>query len=141
VSTIKVDAVTDRSGGGTNITIGNTATYVSENSTTTQNAVQGMAKTWGTVEAQATNDSFNNSSDTDVSAGNFEHNFINNFAAANYVSAGIHGGDTGILTATATNWYQADMYTTSKSRTGTYDTYNSAYADRDFSVARFGDLA
>ncbi len=141
MSTIKVDAVTDRSGGGTNITIGNTATYVSENSTTTQNAVQGMAKTWGTVEAQATNDSFNNSSDTDVSAGNFEHNFINNFAAANYVSAGIHGGDTGILTATATNWYQADMYTTSKSRTGTYDTYNSAYADRDFSVARFGDLA
>ena len=141
-SQLNVDTIVDKAGsGGTNVKISNTSTYVSENSTTTQNAVQGMAKTWGTVEAQATNDSFNNSSDTDVSAGQFEHNFTNNFAAANYVSAGIHGGDTGIATYTATNWYDASMYTTSKSRTGCYNVTGSAYADRDFSVARFGDLA
>ena len=141
-SQLNVDTIVDKAGsGGTNVKIGNTSTYVSENSTTTQNAVQGMAKTWGTVVSQATNDSFNNSSDTDVSAGQFEHNFINNFAAANYVSSASHGGLTAIKTYTATNWYDATMYTTSKSRTGTYDEVGSAYADRDFSVARFGDLA
>ena len=141
-SQLNVDTIVDKAGsGGTNVKIGNTSTYVSENSTTTQNAVQGIAKTWGTVVSQATNDSFNNSSDTDVSAGQFEHNFINNFAAANYVSSASHGGLTAIKTYTATNWYDATMYTTSKSRTGTYDEVGSAYADRDFSVARFGDLA
>ena len=141
-SQLNVDTIVDKAGsGGTNVKIGNTSTYVSENSTTTQNDVQGMAKTWGTVVSQATNDSFNNSSDTDVSAGQFEHNFINNFAAANYVSSASNGGLTAIKTYTATNWYDATMYTTSKSRTGTYDEVGSAYADRDFSVARFGDLA
>ena len=109
--------------------------------TATTNLQQGLAKTWGTVVSQATNDSFNNSSDTDVGAGQFEHNFTNNFAAANYVSAAVHGGLTAIKTFTATNWYDATMYTTSKSRTGTFNVTGNAYADRDFSVARFGDLA
>jgi len=141
-SQLNVDTIVDKAGsGGTNVKIGNTSTYVSDGGAVTQNTVQGIAKTWGTVVSQATNDSFNNSSDTDVSAGQFEHNFINNFAAANYVSSASHGGLTAIKTYTATNWYDATMYTTSKSRTGTYDEVGSAYADRDFSVARFGDLA
>ena len=111
----------------------------------TTNLQQGLTKVWyagnhnsGAISAT---DSFSVGSYTDVAYGVHAPNFTNNFAAANYVSAGIHGGDTGIATYTATNWYDASMYTTSKSRTGCYNVTGSAYADRDFSVARFGDLA
>ena len=136
VTNIKFDSDT------TSMIISNTGQITAQGEgTATTNLQQGLAKTWGTVVSQATNDSFNNSSDTDVGAGQFEHNFTNNFAAANYVSSASHGGLTSIRTYTATNWYDATMYTTSKSRTGTYDGHGSAYADRDFSVARFGDLA
>ena len=107
----------------------------------TTNLQQGLAKTWGTVVAQATVDSFNNSSDTDVSAGQFEHNFTNNFTAANYVSAASCGAAGGIRTFANTNWYESSHYTTALSRTGTYDEAGSAYRDTSFSVARFGDLA
>ena len=107
----------------------------------TTNLQQGLAKTWGTVVAQATVDSFNNSSDTDVSAGQFEHNFTNNFTAANYVSAASCGAAGGIRTFANTNWYESGHYTTALSRTGTYDEAGSAYRDTSFSVARFGDLA
>ena len=107
----------------------------------TTNLQQGLAKTWGTVVAQATVDSFNNSSDTDVSAGQFVHNFTNNFTAANYVSAASCGAAGGIRTFANTNWYESSHYTTALSRTGTYDEANSAYEDTSFSVARFGDLA
>jgi len=107
----------------------------------TTNLQQGLAKTWGTVVAQATVDSFNNSSDTDVSAGQFVHNFTNNFTAANYVSAASCGAAGGIRTFANTNWYESSHYTTALSRTGTYDEAGSAYRDTSFSVARFGDLA
>jgi len=107
----------------------------------TTNLQQGLAKTWGTVVAQATVDSFNNSSDTDVSAGQFVHNFTNNFTAANYVSAASCGAAGGIRTFANTNWYESGHYTTALSRTGTYDEAGSAYRDTSFSVARFGDLA
>ncbi len=141
-SQLNVDTIVDKAGsGGTNVKIGNTSTYVSENSATTQNAVQGMAKTWGTVDNQATNDSFNNSSDTDVAAGQFEHNFTNNFAAANYSSVVTNGNGGGVKTFTASNWYTTAMYTTALSRSGFYYSDGSAYTDTDFSVARFGDLA
>ena len=100
-----------------------------------------MAKAWGTVDNQATVDSFNNSSDTDVGAGQFEHNFTNNFLAANYASVATNGTGSSVRTFTATNWYESAHYTTSLSRSGFYDNAASAYADTDFSVARFGDLA
>ena len=46
-SQLNVDTIVDKAGsGGTNVKIGNTSTYVSENGTTTQNAVQGIAKSW-----------------------------------------------------------------------------------------------
>ena len=105
------------------------------------NLQQGLAKSWGTVVAQATVDSFNNSSDTDVGAGQFEHNFTNNFTAANYVSAASCGAAGGIRTFASTNWYESGHYTTALSRSGFYDEANSAYEDTSFSVARFGDLA
>ena len=141
-SQLNVDTIVDKAGsGGTNVKIGNTSTYVSDGGAVTQNTVQGLAKTWGTVVSQATNDSFNNSSDTDVGAGQFEHNFINNFVAANYSSVVTNGEGGGVKTFTASNWYTSAMYTTALSRSGFYYADGSAYTDTDFSVARFGDLA
>ena len=46
-SQINVDTIVDKAGsGGTNVKVANTSTYVSENSTTTQNTVQSVAKFW-----------------------------------------------------------------------------------------------
>ena len=46
-SQLNVDTIVDKAGsGGTNVKIGNTSTYVAENSTTTQNTVQSLAKVW-----------------------------------------------------------------------------------------------
>ena len=132
-------AMTVSSGG--NLTIKTSTTTVQGEGNATTNLQQGLAKTWGTVVAQATVDSFNNSSDTDVSAGQFVHNFTNNFTAANYVSAASCGAAGGIRTFANTNWYESSHYTTALSRTGTYDEAGSAYRDTSFSVARFGDLA
>ena len=122
-------------------TVGTNAVATSDGGAATTSIVQGLAKTWGTVVSQATVDSFNNSSDTDVSAGQFEHNFTNNFAAANYASVATNGAAGGIRTFTGTNWYETAHYTTSLSRSGFYDEANSAYEDTSFSIARFGDLA
>ena len=148
MSTIKVDTYLTR-GGASEIAIdklkgvssASSISVVAEGGSTTTNLQQGLAKSWGTVVAQATVDSFNNSSDTDVGAGQFEHNFTNNFTAANYVSAASCGAAGGIRTFASTNWYESGHYTTALSRTGTYDEANSAYEDTSFSVSRFGDLA
>ena len=154
MSTLKVDKLQGTSGSATALTlngaastfngvhtVGNNAIYTSEGGAVTQNLVQGLAKTWGTVVSQATVDSFNNSSDTDRGAGQFEHNFTNNFAAANYASVATNGTGSSVRTFTATNWYETAHYTTSLSRSGFYNNAGSAYADTNFSVARFGDLA
>jgi hypothetical protein len=148
MSTVILDTITGKST-STNLTIGSTPVVsASANSMTirgegtAQTSIQqGLAKTWGTVDNQATLDSFNNSSDTDVSAGQFEHNFTNNFAAANYSSVVTNGNGGGVKTYTASNWYTSAMYTTALSRSGFYYSDGSAYTDTDFSVARFGDLA
>ena len=148
MSTLSVDAITGKST-ATTITIGSTPVVsASANSLTIRgegtahtSIQQGLAKTWGTVDNQATLDSFNNSSDTDVAAGQFEHNFTNNFAAANYASVATNGTGSSVRTFTATNWYETGHYTTSLSRSGFYDEAGTTYADTDFSVARFGDLA
>lgn len=133
-SQLKVDTLTG-------VTTAGSIDVTGEGNSTTTNLQQGLAKTWGTVDNQATLDSFNNSSDTDVGAGQFEHNFTNNFAAANYASVATNGTGSSVRTFTATNWYETGHYTTSLSRSGFYDEAGTTYADTDFSVARFGDLA
>ena len=148
MSTVILDTITGKST-ATTITIGSTPVVsASANSMTirgegsAQTSIQqGLAKAWGTVDNQATLDSFNNSSDTDVGPGQFEHNFTNNFAAANYSSVATNGTSGSVRTFNATNWYEAAHYTTAKSRSGFYDNHGNAYTDTDFSVARFGDLA
>ena len=72
MSTLKADAVQSLSGSGTNVTIGNTSTYVSDIGGVTQNTVQGVLKAW-TVDASSSDgtvgDSFNNSSFSDDGTG------------------------------------------------------------------------
>ena len=133
-SELIVDELTGRASAGS-------IAVTAEGGTVTTNLQQGLAKTWGTVVSQATVDSFNNSSDTDAGAGQFEHNFTSNFSAANYSSVAANGAAPSIRTFTGTNWYDPAHYTTSLSRSGFYNHGTSAYTDTDFSVARFGDLA
>ena len=133
MSTLNVDALVG-------VSSANAITVRGEGSATTS-LQQGLAKAWGTVDNQATVDAFNNSSDTDAAAGQFEHNFTNYFAAANYSSVATNGVAASVRTFTATNWYETAHYTTALSRSGFYNEQSSAYTDTDFSVARFGDLA
>ena len=131
-SVLKVDSITG-------VTTAGSVSVQGEGSATT-NLQQGLAKAWNSVASQASTDSFNVSSVTDVSAGQLEDNFTNNFAAATYSSPACAGGGSNIQTFIATNWYDAAKYTTSLSRTGTY-LNATGYTDSDFYVARFGDLA
>ena len=99
-SQLNVDTIVDKAGsGGTNVKIGNTSTYVSENSTTTQNAVQGLAKAFLAYKGTSTNsiyDSNNISSVSDDDTGDYTANFTNNFNGANdYALGAFAQGDTG----------------------------------------------
>lgn len=99
-SQLNVDTIVDKAGsGGTNVKIANTSTYVSENSTTTQNTVQGLAKSFLAYKGTSTNaiyDSNNIASVTDVAAGKQTPNFTNNFNGANnYATTGFGQQDTG----------------------------------------------
>ena len=72
MSTLKANAVQSLSGSGTNVTIGNTSTHVSDAGNVTQNTVQGLLKAW-TVDSSSSagtvGDSFNNSSFSDDGTG------------------------------------------------------------------------
>ena len=99
-SQLNVDTIVDKAGsGGTNVKIANTSTYVSENSTTTQNTVQGLAKAFLAYKGNDTvniYDSNNIGSVTDVAAGKHTPNFTNNFNGANnYATTGFGQQDTG----------------------------------------------
>jgi hypothetical protein len=106
----------------------------------TSYVVNGSAKAWNSVAGQASTDSLNVTSVTDVSTGQLEDNFTNNFAEATYSSPACAGGGSNVQTFLATNWYDSAKYTTSLSRTGAY-LNATGYTDTDFYVARFGDLA
>ena len=87
-SQLNVDTIVDKAGsGGTNVKIGNTSTYVAENSTTTQNTVQSLAKVWVIGNTSATiQDSLNVSSSTDVGTGNFSYVFTNDMRSDEFSS-------------------------------------------------------
>ena len=99
-SQLNVDTIVDKAGsGGTNVKISNTSTYVSENSTTTQNTVQGLAKAFLAYKGTSTNsiyDSNNISSVTDAATGKQTPVFTNNFNGANdYACPAFGQQDTG----------------------------------------------
>ena len=73
-SQLNVDTIVDKAGsGGTNVKVANTSTYVSENSSTTQNLVQALPKVWINFnqDTPAISDSFNVGSVTDSSTGDY----------------------------------------------------------------------
>ena len=88
-SQLNVDTIVDKAGsGGTNVKIGNTSTYVSDGGSATQNTVQGIAKCWGDYDQDSPSikDSFNTSSVTDNSTGQYFPQFTNNMGSVNYAS-------------------------------------------------------
>ena len=84
MSTILANTITAVGGGGTNVKIGNDATYVSEGTAVTQNTVQGLAKAWCVFDQTAPeiDDSFNSASLTDSAKGKGIINFTNNMGGA-----------------------------------------------------------
>ena len=86
-SQLNVDTIVDKAGsGGTNIKVGNDATYVAEGgAATSTNLVQGLAKHWIFFSmADTVNDSFNTSSITDSATGRFFVNTTTAFDNVNY---------------------------------------------------------
>jgi len=81
-SVLNVDTIVDKAGsGGTNIKVGNNATYVAEGGSATPNVVQGLLKCWhyGAADGSEAYDSFNVSSLGDTGSGHQTVNFSNNF--------------------------------------------------------------
>ncbi len=87
-SQLNVDTIVDKAGsGGTNIKVGNTATYVADGGSATQNLVQGLAKAWSKLNGTGTislYDSFNISSVTDNGTGDYTHTMTSAMSNANY---------------------------------------------------------
>ena len=94
-SQLNVDTIVDKAGsGGSNVKMANTSTYVSEGGAVTQNTVQGLAKSWWTLNGTgtiATRDSFNVSSFDDVATGTYDANFSNNLSDGNFSFVGTTG--------------------------------------------------
>ena len=134
-SQLNVDTIVDKAGsGGTNVKIGNTSTYVSENSTVTQNAVQGLGKAWARFNGSGTvaiNDSFNIASITDDATGQYSLAINNDMANADY--AKVEGGGSFAVQNTGDTASVADFHAYSSS---------PAYADyTDLQFVILGDLA
>lgn len=96
-SQLNVDTIVDKAGsGGTNVKVANTSTYVSDGGNVTQNTVQGLIKCWVNIVGTSTaafRDSFNTSSFTDVSSGQYTTTFSNNMSNDDF-SAPVGGQDT-----------------------------------------------
>ena len=97
-SQLNVDTIVDKAGsGGSNVKMANTSTYVSDGGATTQNTVQGLAKSWvnfdGSESPLTNRDSFNVSSLVDNGTGNYDQVFTNNMGSGNYSPSGA-GADT-----------------------------------------------
>ena len=139
-SQLNVDTIVDKAGsGGTNVKIGNTSTYVSENSTTTQNAVQGIAKAWvGSLDTSAVEeDAFNFSSFTDNGDGDNTCTFTNNMANIGYSSvatcdiAGTVANRLAVVYVKATSLFKIESFIA--------DTAGNSGSDQNCTV--HGDLA
>jgi hypothetical protein len=93
-SQLNVDTIVDKAGSSgpslpntTTIKISNTSTNVSDDGAVTQNLVQGLLKAWVHAHEHARQDSFNISSETDTSTGDYTFTYTNNFSSDNYCAA------------------------------------------------------
>ena len=85
MSTVLANTITAVGGGGSNVKVGNDATYVSEGGAVTDSTlVQGLAKVWIKADHTSTTnqDSFNVSSISDTATGKLQINFNNDFSSA-----------------------------------------------------------
>ena len=100
-SQLNVDAIVDKAGsGGTNVKVGNTSTYVGENSGITQNLVQSLIKAWGFTDGSATLiDTLNVSSGTDNGTGDYTYTYTSNMNNQYYGGAPV-AKDSGNYIAT-----------------------------------------
>ena len=142
-SQLNVDTIVDKAGsGGTNVKIGNTSTYVSENSTTTQNTVQGLAKTWLVHNAASLQNSLNVSSITDISQGEQTISFSNSMANTNYVIAGLLGNNNNSASNTMNSTRPYQWNTSSFKSMSLYNSGVGAVTDYDHTDNMVvGDLA
>ena len=100
MSTIKVDTLQSTGGGGTNVKVANTSTYVSDGGGVTQNTVQGLVKAWVSEDHDTSNDikdSLNVASVTDIGTGVSKFFYTNNMASSEKIalsgmSSGVHNG-------------------------------------------------
>ena len=145
-SQLNVDTIVDKAGsGGTNVKIGNTSTYVSENSTTTQNAVQALCKAWYDIDGSGTaaiSDSLNASSLTDHGTGDFSitrTNAMNNLTYACGAMSDFDSSDSRAVTVTSNQGNTAR--TTTVMRHALQDTSANGHDPDHFSALFFGDLA
>jgi len=134
-SQLNVDTIVDKAGsGGTNIKVGNTATFVSEGgSATANNAVQGFVKAWAECNSAGTsiNDSFNVASLADTGTGIQTCTYTNALASGDYacVTTGGTVGSNNTFSATAaSNWI-------------VYSFNGSSYSDMAMGTIAAGDLA
>ena len=134
MSTVLANTITAVGGGGTNVKVGNNATFISDGGTVTDsNLVQALVKVWIKTPADgaSVSDSYNVSSATDSATGQVIVNINNNMANANYA----------IGMSTLTN---VDQTLIVSDATGSYDmrTYNgSSYVDIGMRTMVAGDLA
>ena len=145
-SQLNVDTIVDKAGsGGTNVKIGNTSTYVSENSTTTQNAVQALCKAWYDIDGSGTAsvlDSFNNASLTDNGTGDFtvtRASAMNSTSYAVGAMSDFDGSDSRVVTVTSNE--ASTARTTTVIRHALQDTSANGHDPNHFSAVIFGDLA
>ena len=68
-------------------TVGNNAIHTSDGGAVTQNLVQGLLKAWVHAHQHARQDSFNISSETDTSTGDYTFTYTNNFSSVSYCPA------------------------------------------------------
>lgn len=102
-SQLNVDTIVDKAGsGGTNVKIANTSVTVSEGGSATTTTVQGLLKNWCKFDGTGTvaiDDSFNTTSLTDNSAGNYTITIANDMGSVNYSVSGSNVGSGGYFNA------------------------------------------
>ena len=145
-SQLNVDTIVDKAGSSgpslpntTTIKMGNTSTYVSDGGAVTQNTVQGLIKCWVNIVGTSTagfRDSFNTSSFTDVSTGQYTTTFSNNMSNDDF-SAPLAGQDSVQRGDVHTSF---EAQTTSTLRIMHFEGAGSTDCNR-IGAAVFGDLA
>ena len=129
-SQLNVDAIVDKSGnGGTNVKIGNTSTYVSDNGAVTQNTVQSLLKAYVCYTTSSTtaihgSESFNHSSLTDNNTGSTKFTMTSAMSTSLF-SLSDCGGDA---TSGYASWCDDNEFSTT---TYEFNLGNSSFSSQD----------